>query len=542
MQSMLNICVQSIYLTNTECSYRATVDGGLREQERLVQPHDGRTNYSGVSRPSHSSSSYPGPSLSVTVTNDGQAHAPQLPPSEPQESNLHLSICQLAGTQPLLSNPDAVSVGLSLSPHQNYAASLDGLLSLADPSRTRNLSTAPASPDQYNWAEEDDTRIAQGSPPSRVNRRHPRIDGYFGQSSGVSFINSFNAPSHKRKGKWNRRSSYGSADNYSHDEDPLDRFDNDVLALPQRRHADRLVSSYFTYVHSLCPLVSEPSFRKNYENTWKSTQPDSMPPNSSWLVLLNLIFAMGCEFLDISSRQVAATASKFLSRARTIIFAQIIDVGDLETVQALLLMGQYLQNTMQLNRCWTVIGLAIRVAQGIGLHLNPSNWGISVIEKEMRKRIWWGCFVTDRTLSMMCGRPAVIRDEETIEIGLPLPVSDELLEQAAANDRDNFDLYQPCPTQFFNATIGLAGIIKCILAALYDVGSGPDDQDMGLRYGSRKLPLSKLSYVLDLDSKLLEWQSSLPLHLHPQSQNVSWQPQRQRNILLLRWAARRRHS
>lgn len=73
-----------------------------------------------------------------------------------------------------------------------------------------------------------------------------------------------------------------------------------------------------------------------------------------------------------------------------------VEHGSLQLIQALILNAQYLQSTDMVNKCWTTVGQAIRVAQGIGVQVNrPSE---SQVEREERKRTWWCCLLMDRSV------------------------------------------------------------------------------------------------------------------------------------------------
>jgi Fungal specific transcription factor domain len=38
---------------------------------------------------------------------------------------------------------------------------------------------------------------------------------------------------------------------------------------------------------------------------------------------------------------------------------------------------------------WILLGVAIRAAQSLGLHRDPSNFSVSLFEAEIRRRLWW---------------------------------------------------------------------------------------------------------------------------------------------------------
>lgn len=52
--------------------------------------------------------------------------------------------------------------------------------------------------------------------------------------------------------------------------------------------------------------------------------------------------------------------------------------------------------------CWTTTGLAIRIAQGLGLHRDGTRFGLPPLEVEMRRRVWWACC----SLDMRCAEEA----------------------------------------------------------------------------------------------------------------------------------------
>lgn len=73
-----------------------------------------------------------------------------------------------------------------------------------------------------------------------------------------------------------------------------------------------------------------------------------------------------------------------------------------DTVQALLLMGYREIGLGTMAQAWLYIGIAIRVAQDLGLHRSIAKWRFegqtrfSSEEKEVRSRIWHACVRMDK--------------------------------------------------------------------------------------------------------------------------------------------------
>ena len=235
---------------------------------------------------------------------------------------------------------------------------------------------------------------------------------FYGRSSAASFLshiqhrihpinsNSTNPPPTRPRdlGDFVSRIDLSPSDDY-HD-----------YHLPPRHIADHLISLYYTRVHSLYPFLHWPTLMGAYRRLWMSDSDlrNAPPltgagiggPECSPAVLhcgLNAVFALGAQFSAGSAQERRARARPFSHRARHLLRLDFLDRGDLALVQALLIMAQYLQSTNLPSRCWSVAGVAHRMAQGLGLHLESFSGGSSASElhREMRRRVWHGCVCLD---------------------------------------------------------------------------------------------------------------------------------------------------
>jgi hypothetical protein len=86
------------------------------------------------------------------------------------------------------------------------------------------------------------------------------------------------------------------------------------------------------------------------------------------------------------------------------------------TCQALLLMGYREVGIGAMAQAWLYIGMAIRMAQDLGLHKNADHWfhdGTQLfnnVELQERRRIWNACVVMDKYVSCYIGRPVAIHE------------------------------------------------------------------------------------------------------------------------------------
>ncbi|KAL5363808.1 fungal-specific transcription factor domain-containing protein [Aspergillus floccosus] len=153
------------------------------------------------------------------------------------------------------------------------------------------------------------------------------------------------------------------------------------FSISPRSQADALLESYWIKFHSLYPILHRPSFTEKYVTLWTPSPRDQFAQDTgsqressfyddlddrSFHCLLNLVFAFGSRFSTMGDG--SDRASTFFGRAKVLIDFDMLAQGNIYLVQMLILMGLYLQSTDMMSACWNMVGLAIRVAQGIGLH------------------------------------------------------------------------------------------------------------------------------------------------------------------------------
>ncbi|KAF2671832.1 hypothetical protein BT63DRAFT_437770 [Microthyrium microscopicum] len=298
------------------------------------------------------------------------------------------------------------------------------------------------------------------------------------------------------------------------------------LSLPPRATADILVESYFERVHSLYPYLHQPTFIEAYTQLWQpallETSNNTRRINNRLShCLLNAVFALGSRFsphLDALKR--IATSEVFYNRAMKLLDFRLLERGSLELVQTLLLTAQYLQSTQMWGLCWNLVGLAVRVAQQIDLHISPSdikNYPASssaLLDEEMRRRVWGGCVTLDRVLSMLYGRPQMLHPSSTryfIDY-LPSKTDEELLDQPEYQ----LDTQAPRIIDFYVHSLRLIHYLGDILDSLHgqetndDLPSKQNPEEQEEQYN---ISGEKFQRMLKLDSCLVNWRKQIPQHI-----------------------------
>jgi hypothetical protein len=166
--------------------------------------------------------------------------------------------------------------------------------------------------------------------------------------------------------------------------------------LPPRRQADHLMELYWFYVDPLYPFLDRKRWTNAYNAIFAGTVIDFN--ERIFVATLNIIFALSTQLHESQSLEQREQSSEtYFRRAQELLPMSPWESGSLELVQCLLVTSQYLQSTYNPHQTWMVVGSAIRMAQGLGLHLPETSADRSDPgERELLRRIWYGCILMDR--------------------------------------------------------------------------------------------------------------------------------------------------
>lgn len=190
----------------------------------------------------------------------------------------------------------------------------------------------------------------------------------------------------------------------------------DVYILPPEADTLHLVSLFFRDTGMLFPYIHEQSVLDGVKAVKRGGFGSA---RRSWLCLLNMILAfVTCISTQPNQpvEQSAADSNVYFKRAQklsgNLTFKNVnIEIGKNNlpssrfpyllrscAVQYLLLMTQYLQGTQRSAQTWNVHGLTVKAALQLGLHVENASSGFNAVEREVRKRTWYGCIILDRSV------------------------------------------------------------------------------------------------------------------------------------------------
>ncbi|KAI1628727.1 fungal-specific transcription factor domain-containing protein [Exophiala viscosa] len=315
---------------------------------------------------------------------------------------------------------------------------------------TVELSTAPVPPGKrsvatfsrtmpfgaFEWDESDEISGLDGSP--NTSELHESGSGYLGNVSSAAFLHVAGI-------------SFASLEILPSSPTSI----GEISAGMER--LDTYINAYFSVFHTSYPILHEATFRA------QQVEIIARPPQVLWQSLTYIVAAIGAT-ATASDRTLHQSYFKTAKLALTI---NILECGNMTTVQVLALFAQYLQKSgNKPNQAYNFIGLARRIALSLGLHRevpDSSNINTNAWKIENRRRVWWCRFVLDFEMSLTLSRPIELLQGADVQI--PLNILDETLTMTATQMPEEVletTIYTGliCQAQF---NVAIADIYNCLL-------------------------------------------------------------------------------
>lgn len=307
---------------------------------------------------------------------------------------------------------------------------------------------------------------------------------------------------------------------------------NPSRSLPSRKQADQLLEIFWHLKATMFPILDKEDFIVKYEQLW-SGQPMG-EDGQIFICMINIMFSIATVLDPTQSfKGRLARADAFYQRAQRSLDFKLLQSRSLLTVQFFLLLGSYLQSTKDSQQCWIYVGLAIRVAQSLGLDRASTSANATTVRmRETLRRVWHGCVYLDRVLSLTFGRQPLISFDSENEV--PLPES-HFHDQCDCFNTLTDDEPDEHEFHFFVESLKYYALISRTLLTLYNspaqVDASDDPYSIYFGTGGPKT----VGYLAEIDQKLRLWRRALPCQLqHCPGAPKSKVYQRQSNALWLR--------
>lgn len=192
--------------------------------------------------------------------------------------------------------------------------------------------------------------------------------------------------------------------------------------------------------------------------------------------------------------------------------------ASIASVQARLAMCLYLLSTFRINESRFCFSLACTILISLGLHRRtPSGHKLDLVTLESRKRTFWCAYVMDDYLSVMLGRPRMLRDED-IDQPYPRNIDDQDLLSTESPE----DLPLHGNLEAFIAHADMAKLMGRNSDLLYPIQALTEDQ--------------VLARTDEMLAAVFQWRDSLPDFLKPRDRTLTGQRTFERQNTVLKYA------
>ncbi|KAL0949563.1 hypothetical protein HGRIS_009612 [Hohenbuehelia grisea] len=270
---------------------------------------------------------------------------------------------------------------------------------------------------------------------------------------------------------------------------------------PEPDLGDKLIDAYFARFHFLMPVIDKPTFLRQYKRLMENKHdPVHVRSETAFVALVFAVYACAAHLVQdprlLTGKSLDEGGMGMVYYERALILQYISHAHtQVAHVQCFILMSSFLCSVNCLPQAWILVGQAVRTGQDLGLHRSPRRLAITPVEKETRRRIWWGVYTLDRMLALALGRPLGVNDSDC-DVEMPVDVDDDHLPDYFTGEAMN--QRQPSLMTGFNSLISLYEIAGRVLREVYALENCREHLEP-----EQKAELQRL--VESLDNELNKW-------------------------------------
>lgn len=241
----------------------------------------------------------------------------------------------------------------------------------------------------------------------------------------------------------------------------------------------------------------------------------SPKPNSLYcsLVLVLSLCALGARMSDVDT--IYQRSISYYNKARSSLLSSL-EHPSITSVQSFLLLAFYDICNGNNSTGWMLLGNAMRMGFDLGFQLHPEVWflkhqgKLKDLDVAIRSRIYWGCFMADHFISLVLGRPSLLK-----LLDASIPETEDLPELEWIDD------YKYTPANATNISDPLRNIINLInisdnmlndIFTKSDHDSGPSGPENDHSSDDYDL-ISRLSKLFQYNAQIMKWKENLPADL-----------------------------
>lgn len=210
--------------------------------------------------------------------------------------------------------------------------------------------------------------------------------------------------------------------------------------MPTKRQSDILYKGFMSGVHAISPVLHPPTVLQAYQNFWdwyeNSSYSNERCPDITFIPLLYAMWHGGSVTISIRTIKAEFPHVSGRSELSDTLHDHVITWLDkisfprnpsLNGLVAFLITRTIQSREEEPLASSLFISTVLRVAQAMGLHRDPAQFGIKSSEAETRRRIWWHIIHMDGVVAMSSGLPPLVCDESYWDVRETSEVKDTLL-------------------------------------------------------------------------------------------------------------------
>ncbi|KAK9472804.1 fungal-specific transcription factor domain-containing protein [Dipodascopsis tothii] len=206
------------------------------------------------------------------------------------------------------------------------------------------------------------------------------------------------------------------------------------VALPDRALVQRCLDNYRQGYHLWIPVVHWPTLMDKVAALYAAG--DLAPVGAAWASSFFAVLALGAltspAESDADRAELAARSRDFIAAARNLV-DPFEESYTADHSRAAYFISIYLFELNCRSAAWAWFAVAVRMAQDIGLHAELARE--PPLQAELRRRLWWGLYVSDRIMATELGRTCLIADEDC-DVGFPSPADCEDISDSGVKPRN----------------------------------------------------------------------------------------------------------
>lgn len=229
-------------------------------------------------------------------------------------------------------------------------------------------------------------------------------------------------------------------------------------------------------------------------------------------VLVLSLCALGSKMSE--DDKIYSRSVHFYKEAKSLLLSQL-DRPSITSVQSFFLLAFYDICHGSNSSGWMLSGNAIRMGYDLGFQLDPKVWflkphnDLSPLDVAIRSRVYWGSYVADHFISLLLGRPSLLKKSDaTIAESNDLPnlewIDDYMYIDPKDKHKTKTEIFQISnPLRSIINLINISdNILNDIFTKTEDDHDSKDNDDLNLK--------SRMKKLTEYNTQIKRWKKSLP--------------------------------